>query len=337
MLTRIESGSEEQRNQITGHLDSQTYRAHYQNQTIVLDVPALVMGEETQDYLTRNLHSMCADADPQANASLTLEEQKEVDSMPELIQLRKSREAQSLHLKRKYSSIARADPQDKDTIALHRMDRQLIALRAKHKRYVRREKRDQFYIHRDMDLIDQQLDGRSVQLPMQNQQMLHAMPERRQLARLLELDLAKTNFSSEDSILVLELMLSLCKRTELRGSARPSTTKDSKNAQSAERPEARSVSLATKTAGKIPCFLCEHNPRLNETDCNKVYRKDSLTRHMENHFTKMRERGQYPCPQGECVKVCMYFDTAGCLLKHVALEHGILLLDSLPKAARRYR
>lgn len=69
-------GSEEQRNQITGHLDSQTYRAHYQNQRIQLDIPALVMGEEAQD----SLDSMCADTDPQANACLTLEEQKEIDS-----------------------------------------------------------------------------------------------------------------------------------------------------------------------------------------------------------------------------------------------------------------
>lgn len=51
------------------HLESRTYRIHYQDQNIALDVANLVRGQDTDDAMLRRLNSMGANRHLNANLS----------------------------------------------------------------------------------------------------------------------------------------------------------------------------------------------------------------------------------------------------------------------------
>lgn len=156
------------------------------------------------------------------------------------------------------------------------------------------------------------------------------MPERRELAALLGPDCARASFSLEERIVIVHLMLSLCERTELKINVAPAM----KNAETAQQPDAvdaHNTCTVPKVPGQLPCFLCQNDPRLHSEHREKVYRKDSLLRHMKRHFTTMEKKGRCECPQPECAKACTAFDQAGLFLHHVASKHDIALLNNDPK------
>jgi hypothetical protein len=79
-------GSDEARNQISGHLDSRTYRAHYMDQQIGIDVIAAVKGRKHEEDIIRDVNSMGMTADPNAYYKLSTEDLEAIENLPEIIE-----------------------------------------------------------------------------------------------------------------------------------------------------------------------------------------------------------------------------------------------------------
>jgi len=105
-------GSDEARNQISGHLDSRTYRAHYLDQHIHIDVIAAVKGRKGEDEIIRKANSMGMLADPRCNRPLSAEDLKSIDNLPEMVEASEAFQTAALAVKDEYESIESA-PKDR--------------------------------------------------------------------------------------------------------------------------------------------------------------------------------------------------------------------------------
>ena len=76
---------EEQRNQVSGYIESRTYRTSYQTQNIMLDVGGLIRGRDVKDVLVRKLNPTNTDKDPHSTATLSTQDLKDIASNPEVV------------------------------------------------------------------------------------------------------------------------------------------------------------------------------------------------------------------------------------------------------------
>ena len=87
VLNAVDSiGLDEARNQISGHLDSRTYRAYYIDQQIGIDVIATVKGRKHEEDIIRDVNSMGITADPNAYYKLSTEDLEAIDNLLEIIE-----------------------------------------------------------------------------------------------------------------------------------------------------------------------------------------------------------------------------------------------------------
>ena len=99
-------GLEEARNQISGHLDSRTYRAHYMDQQIGIDVIAVVKGYRREDDIIRDVNSMGKSADANAPYELSMEDREAIENLPEMVEAKIALRAASEAVRDVHSTVA---------------------------------------------------------------------------------------------------------------------------------------------------------------------------------------------------------------------------------------
>ena len=98
--------SDEARNQISGHLDSRTYRAYYIDQHIGIDVIAAVKGRKHEEDIIRDVNSIGMSADPNASYKLSTEDLEAIENLLEMIEAKAVLRAASKAVRDVHSTVA---------------------------------------------------------------------------------------------------------------------------------------------------------------------------------------------------------------------------------------
>ena len=102
-------GSEEVRNQVTGHLESRTYRNSYQHHRIDLEIPGLVLKHAPEDtHVIKQINLIGVDADPAANVPLPPEAHDEIAALSDVEALNQEYQLASELVKQKYGGLQNA-------------------------------------------------------------------------------------------------------------------------------------------------------------------------------------------------------------------------------------
>ncbi|KAF2166127.1 hypothetical protein M409DRAFT_66988 [Zasmidium cellare ATCC 36951] len=188
VLNKIDHiGSDETRNQISGHFDSRTYRAHYMDQQIGIDVIAAVRGHRREEDIIEDVNSMGSSADTNANRQFSTEDRAAIEQTPEVVEARVRLQKTSQAVLDAYGSIARGR---RDGCALFQeyesATKQYRAVKQRMTAQRQSRRRQAYFEARDNALIEAQLGGHAVPSfaqPME-EEIYHRVPERAFLAGL---------------------------------------------------------------------------------------------------------------------------------------------------------
>ena len=322
------SGSEEARNQIAGHLDGRTYRNHYQDQHIHVDVPGLVRGEKTEDALIRKWNNMGINADPNANRPLSPGEIRAIQELPDVVALRSDYENLAETVKAKYGTLKQAPDDDILTIQCRQAQKDFRARKALHQSQLQSRRRQEYFSLKSDALIEAQLDGSDECsfTRREKKATVHSVPERAYLAGLADVKENMRAESMQDQrIIGVQAMADLCGRVDV---AR-------KSASGGCFPPVRdTVPSAEQSTGedfplqchKLQCIFCLGDERQTHQDRTRRFaRHQVLWKHVANHFAAIDPRKMMPCPHPLCRRESFAANDLQHLKNHVLRRHGITL------------
>ena len=217
-------GSEEVRNQVAGHLNSQTYRNSYQDQRISLNVAGLVRGHGTKDALMRNLSDIGTDADPDANITLPAEAVEHIATLSDVTSLKIESCRLAKCVKDNYGSVKDA-PTSVELLGEYIRARNAYRARMEfHKLRIRSQLRKDFFANKAAVLIEAQLNGDDAHRLVRTEQKVLPLstPERAALANLIGAEDMRSTSMRAHRAAAVQMMADFCRRVEPRRNSKRS-------------------------------------------------------------------------------------------------------------------
>lgn len=221
LIQSVGFGSEEVRNQVAGHLDSRTYRNNYQDQRISLDVASLVRGQKTEDALLRKFNDVGLNADPNANIALPRETHDYIAALSDVAALQAEQSRIAECIKNKYGSIKNA-PISEELVGEYVQAKNSHRARKEfHKTRIISQLRKDFFMRKDAELIEAQLNGSEAHRTARTEQKVPilAVPERAELATLIGIEDMRSPSMRAQRAAAVQVMADLCCRVELKRNA----------------------------------------------------------------------------------------------------------------------
>ena len=321
-------GSEEARNQISGHLDSRTYRAHYMDQQIGIDVIAAVKGHRREDDIIRDVNSMGKSADANAPYELSMEDREAIENLPEMVEAKIALRAASEAVRDVHGTVANGH---RARSALYR-DYELAlkehhALKQRIRSRWQARRRQEYFEEKDTFLIEAQLHEKPQQ-PMRRRRVEdcnHRIPERAYLAALARENEDIRTKPLEYRIAAFDALAQLCHRVE------PRPTK-------AQIPVSQSANLTANTSlpapgcdfplkcHKLQCLFCIGDTRLSDKDRKQLFsREQVMWNHVRNHIAALQHQDRIPCPHPHCRRERVILEDIQHLKNHGHAVHGVRL------------
>ena len=186
MLTRADQGvSDQQRNQILGHARSETFLKHYLSSSVIIDVQATFLGQESKSDLIKEMGRLALRRDPNLPKELTPAEKQQAHQDKDLIEAKANFEELSKKLRHEYGQINKAPAGSEDLLKRNALRTQIISLKSKCERKAFQEILENFHSNADLEQMVLQLKGEKPMKLSMLEPTQHALPERKELAELL--------------------------------------------------------------------------------------------------------------------------------------------------------
>ncbi|KAK4615709.1 hypothetical protein CLAFUW4_09808 [Fulvia fulva] len=317
-------GSEEARNQISGHLDSRTYRAHYLDQHIHIDVIAAVKGRKGEDEIIRQANSMGMLADPRSNRPLSAKDLESIDSLPEVVEASMAFQTAASAVKDEYEFIESAPKDDPLYRTYDQARKTHRALKQRLQHRLQADHRQAYFEAKSLAVIEAQLHD-DVQRPVLDiEEEHHHIPERAYLASLTKSteDIREQPVSQRAA--AVNALARLCTLVEAKPTKSRSTSpgKDGIKASLKE----FEVEETPIECHKLQCLFCIGDERLSFKDQTRRFcREQKLWDHTRNHLAPLAHLSEVRCPHPHCRSGSVKLQGIQHLKNHAHAVHGIRL------------
>ena len=316
-------GSDEVRNQVSGHLESRTYRASYQDQNISLDVANLVRGQDPEDALMRKLNHMGVDADPNANVPLPPEAHLEIAALPDMVALDAECKRLTELVKRRYGTLTSAPNSDplvkRSTEAKQKFRAKKECYRSQRRNQLRRD----FFVNKDNALVEQQWSGDSqTEIALSKREATPVLiAERANLASLIGIQDAR---SPPIRSAAVQTMADLCSRVEPKGST--IHTGPTSRCSSSHPEQVKDEPAISMQCHGLQCLFCLGDEELIFEDRTRTFtRPQALWRHVKIHLEAIEFSCDICCPHPICATKAVTMSNIEHLLNHAQTTHGVRL------------
>ena len=321
-------GSDEARNQISGHLDSRTYRAHYMDQQIGIDVIAAVKGRKHEEDIIRDVNSMGMTADPNAYYQLSTEDVEAIENLPEMIEAKTVLRAASEAVRDTHGTVENG----RRECSLLYQDYELAvkehhALKQRIRSRWQAHRRQEYFEEKDTLLIEAQLRG-NPQQPLRRRRVEdcnHSIPERAYLAALAHENEDIRTKPPEYRIAAFDALARLCHRVESPPTKAQDSVSESANPTADTSLPAPDCDFPLK-CHKLQCLFCIGDTRLSDKDRKHLFSRERVMwNHVENHIAALQHQAKIPCPHPHCRRRCVVLDDIQHLKNHGHAVHGVRL------------
>jgi hypothetical protein len=321
-------GSDEARNQISGHLDSRTYRAHYMDQQIGIDVIAAVKGRKHEEDIIRDVNSMGMTADPNAYYKLSTEDLEAIENLPEMIEAKTVLRAASEAVRDTHGTVENGHRER----SLLYQDYELAlkehhALKQRIRSRWQAQRRQEYFEEKDTLLIEAQLHGKTQQ-PLRRRRVEdcnHRIPERAYLAALARGKEDIRTKPPEYRIAAFDALARLCHRVESPPTKAQDSVSQSANPTATTSLPAPDCDFPLK-CHKLQCLFCIGDTRLSDNDRKKVFSRERVMwNHVGNHIAALQHQAKIPCPHPHCRRGCVVLEDIQHLKNHGHAVHGVRL------------
>lgn len=318
------------RNQIAGHLDSQTYRNHYQDQHINIDVANIVRGQPTEDALLRQLNCMGAEKDPNANVALPKGFDQEVAALPDVIVVETQWRTLTASIRRKYGFVSSAP--ESDPLMIKRREAYLKhkAKKQFHRARKLEELREEYFVRNDDAIIEAQLtddDRMSIDLPA-DKAPVDLIPERAKLAEFIDIEDPRTSSKRAEAV---QIMVDLCSWVEPnKRFARMRTLHPQESVKHAA--DVAETDLIPMQCHSLQCLFCLGDGKLHYEHRIKIFSEaKNLWSHAKGHLDAIETSRDIFCPHPVCKASGTRLNTVEHLLNHnrvsMAFGYGVARRD----------
>lgn len=323
------------RDQIFDH-QSNTVR-YYLDQEVRFNTIAAFLGRPSDEVVQKLARLMTLTVDPNAPTKLSPELSKKLSNSKRVVQLSRKSKALTERLKREYTFVGRAPPNDPWLKAKKQVDAALHREKSNRRNRMLKKARKRHFRNADTSILEAQFTDPSITASDKDIKtpapLEYHISERDDIVRLTcQLIANMTNHGKHAQRLeTLRARVALCDRQESRHHARPPSTHQSMGSITApigslEAPEEDKKDHFALVCRPTQCIFCLGNERKSYLGRMFEYvTPHKMMNEVDKHLKSFTAEDEVPCPHPTCKAAGLVLPSVMVFKNHTATVHKISL------------